>query len=130
TRWSHCTSAVTPTRLWVVRGSTTVTGVGTGRWPAASATLAPKGGTAVLAARTRSELAAVAEAVRNGGGQALAMPTDITQDAHVGALVDQTVGHFGRVDILVTAAGVAAFGPVAAAKPEDWDPMLAVNLRA
>jgi len=107
-----------------------VTGAGRGIGRAVAETLARQGAAVVLAARTRSELAAVAEAIRNGGGQALAVPTDVTQDTHVGALVDQTMGHFGRVDILVTAAGVAAFGPVAAAKPEDWDPMLAVNLRA
>jgi NAD(P)-dependent dehydrogenase (short-subunit alcohol dehydrogenase family) len=44
--------------------------------------------------------------------------------------VDQTVAELGRLDVLVTAAGVAAFGPVSAAKPADWDAMLAVNLRA
>jgi NADP-dependent 3-hydroxy acid dehydrogenase YdfG len=107
-----------------------VTGAGRGIGRAVAEALARQGATVVLGARTRSELAAVAEAVRGAGGQALAVPTDVTQDAHIGALVDQTVGHFGRVDILVTAAGVAAFGPVASAKPEDWDPMLAVNLRA
>lgn len=107
-----------------------VTGAGRGIGRAVAEALAREGAVVVLAARTRSELAATAEAIRGGGGQALAVPTDVTQDAHVGALVDETVGHFGRVDILVTAAGVAAFGPVGAAKPEDWDPMLAVNLRA
>jgi NADP-dependent 3-hydroxy acid dehydrogenase YdfG len=107
-----------------------VTGAGRGIGRAVAEALAGQGATVVLAARTRSELAAVAETIRNAGGQALAVPTDVTQDAHVGALVDETVGHFGRVDILVTAAGVAAFGPVAGVKPEDWDPMLAVNLRA
>lgn len=107
-----------------------VTGAGRGIGRAVAEMLAGHGATVVLAARTRSELAAAAEAVRGAGGHALAVPTDVTQDAHVGALVDQTVGQFGRVDILVTAAGVAAFGPVAGAKPEDWDPMIAVNLRA
>ena len=107
-----------------------VTGAGRGIGRAVAEALAGQGATVVLAARTRSELAAVAETIRNAGGQALAVPTDVTQDAHVGALVDQAVGQFGRVDILVTAAGVAAFGPVAGAKVEDWDPMLAVNLRA
>jgi NADP-dependent 3-hydroxy acid dehydrogenase YdfG len=40
------------------------------------------------------------------------------------------VAELGRVDLLVTAAGVASFGPVAGSKPADWDAMLAVNLRA
>src|SRR6185503_6232136 len=69
-------------------------------------------------------------AIRESGGVALALPTDVTQDGAVEALVEQAAGELGRIDILVTAAGVAAFGPVAGAKPSDWDGMLAVNLRA
>ena len=107
-----------------------VTGAGRGIGRAVAEALARQGAAVALAARTRAEIAAVAEAIRNAGGRALAVPTDVTQDARVDALVDATVGELGRVDILVTAAGVAAFGPVAGAKVTDWDPMLAVNLRA
>jgi NADP-dependent 3-hydroxy acid dehydrogenase YdfG len=107
-----------------------VTGAGRGIGRAVAEALARQGAAVALAARTRAEIAAVAEAIRNAGGRALAVPTDVTQDARVDALVDATVGELGRVDILVTAAGVAAFGPVAGAKATDWDPMLAVNLRA
>jgi NADP-dependent 3-hydroxy acid dehydrogenase YdfG len=107
-----------------------VTGAGRGIGRAVAEALARQGAAVVLAARTRAEIAAVAETIRNAGGRALAVPTDVTQDARVEALVDETVGELGRVDILVTAAGVAAFGPVASAKSADWDPMLAVNLRA
>ena len=64
-----------------------------------------------------------------GGGRALAVPTDVTSAEAVDALVEQTVAELGRVDLLVTAAGVASFGPLAGTKPADWDPMLAVNLR-
>ena len=107
-----------------------VTGAGRGIGRAIAEALARQGAAVTLAARTRGEIAAVAEAIRNAGGRALAVPTDVTQDARVEALVDTTIGELGRVDILVTAAGVAAFGPVASAKVSDWDPMLAVNLRA
>jgi 2-deoxy-D-gluconate 3-dehydrogenase len=107
-----------------------VTGAGRGIGRAVAEALARQGAAVALAARTRAEIAAVAEAIRNAGGRALAVPTDVTQDARVDALVDATIGELGRVDILVTAAGVAAFGPVASAKAADWDPMLAVNLRA
>jgi NADP-dependent 3-hydroxy acid dehydrogenase YdfG len=58
------------------------------------------------------------------------VPTDVTQDGAVEAMVEQTVADLGRLDILVTSAGTAAFGPVADSKPGDWDTMLAVNLRA
>src|SRR5256886_14258084 len=72
----------------------------------------------------------VAAEIRARGGRALAVPTDVTQDAAVEALVEQTIAEFGRLDVLVTAAGTASFGPVAGTKPADWDVMLAVNLRA
>lgn len=107
-----------------------VTGAGRGIGRAVAEALAAQGAAVVLAARTRAEIATVAGVIRDAGGRALAVPADVTQDARVEALVDETVGELGRVDILVTAAGVAAFGPVAGAKTTDWDPMLATNLRA
>ena len=45
------------------------------------------------------------------------------------ALVARTLAEHGRIDILVTAAGVARFGPVAEVATADWDQTLAVNLR-
>lgn len=107
-----------------------VTGAGRGIGRAVAWRLAQDGAAVVLAARTRAELAALATEIRDAGGRALAVPTDVTQDAAVEALVDRAVAELGRVDVLVTAAGVGAFGPVASAKPTDWDQMLAVNLRA
>jgi NADP-dependent 3-hydroxy acid dehydrogenase YdfG len=107
-----------------------VTGAGRGIGRAVALAFAAEGARVVLASRSRADLAGVAGAIRESGGTALALPTDVTQDAAVEALVEQTAGQLGRVDILVTAAGVAAFGPVAGTKPSDWDGMLAVNLRA
>src|SRR2546422_2024219 len=42
--------------------------------------------------------------------RALAVPTDVAQDTAVEALVEQTMAEFGRLDVLVTAAGTASFG--------------------
>jgi NAD(P)-dependent dehydrogenase (short-subunit alcohol dehydrogenase family) len=107
-----------------------VTGAGRGIGRAIATAFAAEGAAVALASRTRAELAAVAGAIRDAGGRALAIPTDVTHDAAVEALVEETAAELGRLDILVTTAGVVAFGPVAAAKPGDWDAMLAVNLRA
>jgi len=106
-----------------------VTGAGRGIGRAVALAFAAEGARVVLASRTRADLAEVAGAIRDGGGTALALPTDVTQDAAVEALVEEVAAQLGRIDILVTAAGVAAFGPVAGTKPADWDGMLAVNLR-
>jgi len=107
-----------------------VTGAGRGIGHATAMALAREGVTVVLAARTRQQLAATAAEIRETGGAALAIPTDVTQDAAVEAMVEQAIAELGRLDILVTAAGVASFGPVYGTKPTDWDGMLAVNLRA
>ena len=106
-----------------------VTGAGRGIGRGVALALAAEGAAVVLAARTRRELADVAAAVRERGGRALAVPTDVTSPEAVDALVEQTVAELGRLDVLVTAAGVASFGPLAGTKPGDWEPMLAVNLR-
>ncbi len=107
-----------------------VTGAGRGIGHAVATALAREGATVVLAARTRQQLASIAAAIRESGGAALAIPTDVTQDAGVEAMVEQAIAELGRLDILVTAAGLASFGPVVGTKPDDWDEMLAVNLRA
>ena len=107
-----------------------VTGAGRGIGRAVALAFAAEGAAVALAARSRADLAAVVGEVRDRNARALAVPTDVTQDGAVEAMVEQTVGQLGRLDILVTSAGTAAFAPVAESKPGDWDTMLAVNLRA
>jgi NADP-dependent 3-hydroxy acid dehydrogenase YdfG len=108
-----------------------VTGAGRGIGRAIALAFAAEGAAVALAARSRADLAGVAAEIRErDNGRALALPTDVTQDAGVEALVEQTLAQLGRLDILVTAAGTAAFAPVAEAKPGDWDAMLTLNLRA
>lgn len=107
-----------------------VTGAGRGIGRAVAVALAAEGAAVALAARSRADLAAVAAEIKGAGGRALAVPTDVTQDAAVEALVEQTVAELGRVDVLVTSAGAAVFGQFAESKPGDWEQMLALNLRA
>ncbi len=108
-----------------------VTGAGRGIGRAIALAFAAEGAAVALAARSRAELAEVAGEIRAaGGGRALAVPTDVTNDGAVEALVEQTLADLGRVDVLVTSAGTAAFAALADSKPADWDTMLSVNLRA
>jgi NADP-dependent 3-hydroxy acid dehydrogenase YdfG len=107
-----------------------VTGAGRGIGRAIAEAYAAEGASIVLAARTAADLERVAKDVERSGVRALVVPTDVTDDGAVERLVARTVDRLGGVDLLVTAAGVAAFGPVAEQAPRDWDAMLAVNLRA
>jgi NADP-dependent 3-hydroxy acid dehydrogenase YdfG len=108
-----------------------VTGAGRGIGRAIALALAAEGAAVALVARSRADLASVAGEIRERpGGRVLAVPADVTQDAAVETLVEHVVAELGRLDVLVTAAGTAAFAPVAESKPGDWDAMLALNLRA
>ncbi|HEV8615782.1 MAG TPA: SDR family NAD(P)-dependent oxidoreductase [Methylomirabilota bacterium] len=107
-----------------------VTGAGRGIGRAIALAFAAEGAAVALASRTRADLAAVAAEIRDSGGRALAVPTDVANDGAIDALVEETLAGLGRIDLLVTAAGTAAFAPVADSKPGDWEAMLAVNLRA
>jgi NAD(P)-dependent dehydrogenase (short-subunit alcohol dehydrogenase family) len=106
-----------------------VTGAGRGIGRAVALGLARAGAAVVLAARSPAALAAVAAQVEADGGRTLTAPTDVTDPAQVQALVDRTVAGFGRLDVLVTAAGAARFGPLAGCSLEDWEATMAVNLR-
>jgi 3-oxoacyl-[acyl-carrier protein] reductase len=107
-----------------------VTGAGRGIGRAIALAFAEEGAAVALVARSRADLAGVAAEIRQREGRALAIPTDVTQDSAVEAVVEQTLTDLGRIDVLVTSAGTAAFGAVADSKPADWDTMLALNLRA
>ena len=106
-----------------------VTGAGRGIGRAVAATLAREGAAVVLASRSALELEGVAREIGQAGGRALVVATDVRQEAAVEALARRALAEWQRVDVLVNAAGVAAFAPVTDSKLDDWDQMLAVNLR-
>jgi len=106
-----------------------VTGAGRGIGRAVAAAFAREGALVVLAARSARDLASIQHEIEEGGGRALVVPTDVRQEPAVAALVTRALAERGRLDCLVTAAGLAAFGPLADARTEDWDQLIAVNLR-
>ncbi|HJY82891.1 MAG TPA: SDR family oxidoreductase [Candidatus Binatia bacterium] len=106
-----------------------VTGAGSGIGRATALALARSGVRVVLAARTQQNLEVVFHDITAGGGIALVVPTDVGEEAQVERLVARTQEHFGRLDILVTSAGGASFGPLLESRTEDWDAMITINLR-
>ena len=106
-----------------------VTGAGRGIGRAIAHALGREGAAVVLAARSGPELEGVAREIQQAGGRALAVPTDVRQEAAVEALARRVLAEWRQVDVLVNAAGVATFAPVTDSKLDDWDQMLAVNLR-
>lgn len=81
-----------------------ITGAGRGIGKEIAMMSAKAGAKVVLAARSADQLEAAAAEIREAGGEALAVPTDVTDNAALKALVKQTIDTFGRVDVLVNNA--------------------------
>lgn len=107
-----------------------VTGGGRGIGRAIALALAREGAAVVVAARTKQEIEAVAGEIEASGGCALAVPTDVCQEASVQNMVRRAVEAFGRVDILVNNAGVPGpMGLITEIEDGEWDRTLDTNLK-
>ena len=107
-----------------------VTGAGRGIGRAIALKFAGEGAEVVVAARTESEIEAVAKEIRGAGGRAAAVLADVAEEKDCERLVSASVSQFGRVDILVNNAG--EYGPVKPVEeitPPEWDRVIAVHLR-
>jgi 3-oxoacyl-[acyl-carrier protein] reductase len=107
-----------------------VTGAGRGVGKAISVSLAKAGCRVVLASRTRDQVEAVQKEILSQGGDALAIPTDLTMDEDIQRLVEESQAKWGAVDILINNAGWGKRAPVVGALLSDWDQTFRLNLRA
>ena len=106
-----------------------ITGASSGIGRATALALAQAGVQVVLAARTQATLDGVVQECAQAGTQATAVPTDVTDEHAIATLMDRAIQEYGQIDILVTSAGGAAFGPIMESRTEDWDMLMNVNLR-
>jgi len=108
-----------------------VTGAAKGMGRDICLTLAREGAHLTLAAREAAPLEALAREVEALGRRALVVPTDVTDEPAVERLVARARETFGRVDILVNAAGITGpiETPVWEIKADDFDQVIAINLR-
>jgi NAD(P)-dependent dehydrogenase (short-subunit alcohol dehydrogenase family) len=106
-----------------------VTGASRGIGRAVAVAFAGQGANVVLAARDAERLSANVAAIEASGGRALAIPTDVGDEASVAALFAGATAAFGPVSLLVNSAGAVANRPFAEMETATWDHVLAVNLR-
>ncbi|PYM95494.1 MAG: short-chain dehydrogenase [Candidatus Rokuibacteriota bacterium] len=108
-----------------------VTGAAKGMGRDICLTLAREGAHLTLAAREPAPLEALAREVEAIGRRALVVPTDVTDEPAVERMVARARATFGRIDILVNAAGITGpiETPVWEIKADDFDQVIAVNLR-
>jgi len=107
-----------------------VTGAGAGIGRGIARRFGREGATVVVN-DLRSEAAkSVAEEIASAGGQADAMPGDMTQESVVNQLFDKVIETYGRVDILVNNVGLFEFGKLVGSSTEDWDRDFDVNVKS
>jgi NADP-dependent 3-hydroxy acid dehydrogenase YdfG len=105
-----------------------VTGASSGIGEATALALAAEGAAVVLAARRKDRIDELAARIESQGGRALAVETDVTDEAQANAFVARANEELGGLDVLVNNAGVMLLGPVAGAPTEQWREMIDVNL--
>ncbi len=107
-----------------------VTGASSGIGRATAVAFGREGVKVALLARNRERLEETALQVREAGGKALVLPTDVTVPEQAERAVQATVEKWGGIDVLVNAAGIIASGTIENTTLEEWDRMFSINTRA
>ena len=106
-----------------------VTGAGRGIGEGIAKDFAKAGAKVVVAARRTNEIEAVAESIRESGGEAIAVTTDVTNDSALDALAKAAVDTFGKLTIWVNNAGGSPMRmPIRELPRDEWDRTIALNL--
>lgn len=106
-----------------------ITGASSGIGKATALLLAERGAKVVLGARRPENLAAVVDLITAAGGEAAASSTDVRRRADVAALVQLALDRYGKLDVLVSNAGIGPLAPLDALRVEEWEDMIDVNLK-
>ena len=107
-----------------------ITGATQGMGRAIAWLFAEEGANVVVNGRNRERGEQLAESIRNHGGNALFVQADVRLQEENQKLVDQTLEQFGRVDIVVSCAGILGLGSITGVSTETWHSTLDTNLNA
>jgi NADP-dependent 3-hydroxy acid dehydrogenase YdfG len=106
-----------------------ITGASSGIGEATALLLAEHGAKVVLGARNRDRLEAVATLLAEAGGDVAFRPTDVTRRGDVVDLVTLAVERYGKLDVLVSNAGIMPISPLDELRVDDWEAMVDVNIK-
>lgn len=105
-----------------------ITGASSGIGAATARKLAAQGMIIALAARRKDRLDVLAAEIIAGGGQAIALETDVTDPASCNAAAEHIIARFDRIDVLINNAGLMPLSDIDSLKVEEWKRMVDVNL--
>ena len=104
-----------------------VTGGGRGIGAAVAHRLATAGAKVAVAARSRAQVERVAERLRDHGGEAVGLVSDVSSEEEVAQMVEQTEARLGPIDVLICNAGVATSAPLVRTSADQWRKLMEVN---
>jgi NAD(P)-dependent dehydrogenase (short-subunit alcohol dehydrogenase family) len=104
-----------------------ITGASAGIGRATAVRLARDGAAVAMCARRSDRLEDTAEAVRQAGGTPLPIVADVTDDAAMSRVVDETVTRFGRLDAMLCNAGYGIYGSIDQIPPDEMRRVMEVN---
>src|ERR1700741_5238845 len=107
-----------------------VTGSSNGIGRGIAEVFASEGAKTVLVARRAELLDEVAAGIKAKGGEALAIPADLTRETEITALFQKTVATYGRLDVLVNNAGIATHKNTEDITLDYWRAALDINITA
>lgn len=107
-----------------------VTGAASGIGRASALTFAQQGAKVVVADVLVEAGEETVQMIKEAGGDAIFITTDVSKASEVEALIRQTVAHYGRLDVAHNNAAIeGALAPTASYTEEDWDRTINVNLK-
>lgn len=107
-----------------------ITGASKGIGAEIAAVFAEAGADIVALGRDEADLAATARTVRDHGRRCLTLVAEMASPTEPVAACERALSEWGTIDILVNSAGIALVAPALEFSTEDWDRLMAVNLRA
>lgn len=106
-----------------------ITGGSSGLGEATARHLASLKAKVVLGARRADKLEAIVKSIKDAGGDADFLVTDVTTKTDVDALVQKAIDSYGRVDVMINNAGLMSIAPMSALKVDEWDRMIDINIK-
>jgi NADP-dependent 3-hydroxy acid dehydrogenase YdfG len=106
-----------------------ITGASSGIGEATARLLAARGAALALGARRTDRLDALATELRADGASVVVTATDVVRREDLERLVASAESEFGRLDVLISNAGISTIGPVGDGDVDGWSAMIDVNLR-
>ncbi|AHJ95907.1 hypothetical protein Hsw_0312 [Hymenobacter swuensis DY53] len=106
-----------------------VTGATSGIGRAVAVRLGREGGRVAVLGRDANEGKQTVRLITQAGGEALFIRTDVGKDSQLVQAVERTLKEWGRIDVLISNAGMMTFDPIQKLAPKAWDELMQVNLR-